>query len=510
MTKYIYLFFCIGCIIYGIYLFSYHLLLGDLLFHTDIARDFLLIQDVAVNHKLTLIGPRAGGIPGVFFGPIWIYLNLPAFIIGNGNPLVVGFFWFLLFLLSVYLVFYVARKVFNTGVAIIAITMFIFTIIPLAPGYTQSFGQMLVSPILFYMIYLFVVKKRIRYLCWSAFLCGLLIQFQIAFGIIMAMITFFLSLGILIRRKQVKYLLVWVLFFIPLSTYILFEVKHNFLETRAVIYFITHKNANVAGELTFSKLISNRFSDFLDAVNLININTWYVNAFSVLLNIYILYVWFKSKISGQRTFILLFYSYFAAFWILTFLFNGTVWDYYYWGLFPLLSISLATLFLKMNKALFLILFMFITIAMVKAGSDNVTSWKNTIYAQDVSSWIVNKKVADFVFQSAHGNNFGFYVYSPDEFGYSMKYAMSYINNNDPYGIKGALCKKEKTTFLIYNPMGDNVYTDPVYWKLHKVTISNQPVSKTSINNILVEKYILTPKQIAVASDPNIICDLSFR
>src|ERR1700704_37205 len=106
--KYFYLFFCIASILFGIYLFSLHLLLGDLLFHTDIARDFLLIQDIAVNNKLTLIGPRAGGIPGVFFGPIWLYLNLPAFIIGNGNPLAVGYFWLLLFLFGVGAVYYVA------------------------------------------------------------------------------------------------------------------------------------------------------------------------------------------------------------------------------------------------------------------------------------------------------------------------------------------------------------------------------------------------------------------
>ena len=155
MNKYIYLFFCVACIVYGIYLFSLHLFLGDLLFHTDIARDFLLMQDIAFNHKLTLIGPRAGGIPGVFFGPIWLYLNLPVFILGHGDPIVVGYFWVFLFLLSLGIVFYIARKIFSVAVGIIAITMFIYTIISLAPGYTQSFASILVGPILLYSVFLY-------------------------------------------------------------------------------------------------------------------------------------------------------------------------------------------------------------------------------------------------------------------------------------------------------------------------------------------------------------------
>lgn len=510
MTKYIYLFFCVGCILYGIYLFAFHLLHGELLFDTDIGRDFLLIQDIAVNHKLTLIGPRAGGIPGVFFGPIWLYLNLPAFILGHGNPIIVGYFWFLLFLLSVWLVFYVGWKVFNVGTGIISITMYIYTIIYIAPGFTQSFGQMIVSPILFYVIYLFLVDKKIKYLCWSVFLCGLLIQFQIAFGLIMSMITFILSCVLLYRRKQLKYILTWFIIAIPLSTYILFEVKHNFLETRAVINFIFHKNENAAAPITFSQLLLNRGRDFLDSVNLININNVYINTFFVLLNLFIFYFWYRGKKGNQRTFIILLYVYFIAFWLLTLLFQGQVWEYYYWGLFPLLSISLASLFIKLNKAIFLLLFMILTIFMVKAGSDTVSGWYKGFYGNDTSSWIEDEKVADYVFRIAHGSNFGYYVYSPDEYGYSMKYAMSYVNSTDAYSVKGTLCVKEKTTFLIYNPTGDNFYTNPVYWKEHKVTINAQPVLKNSVGTILVEKYTLTPKQIAVVSDPNIICDLSQR
>src|SRR6266568_165658 len=317
--KYFYLFFCVASVLYGIYLFALHLFLGDLLFHTDIARDFLLIQDIAINHKLTLIGPRAGGIPGMFFGPIWLYLNLPAFLIGNGNPLVIGYFWLLLFLFVVGAVYYVSRKIFVTAVGLIAITIFIYTIIFLAPGYTQSFAPIVLSPILLYTVYLFVEKKKIRHLYWSVFLCGLLIQFQPAFGSIITAITFILSLIILIKRKQLKYQLVWLLIIIPSATFIVFELRHNFLQTHVLFNFIFHHSSLAFAQITSTQLAQNRLGGFLDSLNRININTPLINTFFVLLNAFIFYTWFKSKKSGQRTFILLVYFYFVGFWITTFL-----------------------------------------------------------------------------------------------------------------------------------------------------------------------------------------------
>lgn len=505
--KYFYLFFCIGSVLYGIYLFSLHLLLGDLLFHTDIARDFLLIQDIAINHKLTLIGPRAGGIPGTFFGPIWLYLNLPAFIIGNGNPLFVGYFWLLLFIFGVAVVFYISQKVFNTAVGLIAMTIYIYTVLFLAAGFTQSFTPMLISPILLYIVYLYIEKKKIIYLCLSVLLCGITVQLQPAFGIIIVFVTFILSLFFILKRKKIMYLLTWLLLIFPLATYIVFESRHNFIETQALANFFFHHDAQI--QFSLDGLLKNRLSGFLDAINLININVWYVNLFFLIINVFTFYKWFITKKSGKRTFIILTYYYFIGFWITTFFFKGFVWDYYYWGLYPLLAISLASLFLQIDKRIFLILYVIIILCMMRNGYNTVQGWKNNIYGKDNASWIVNKSIAEYVYQNAN-DNFGYYIYSPNEYGYSKKYAMDYIGRSDAHGVTGTLCKKEKVTFLIFNPVGTAKFTDPVYWKNKKVSITSKPVSTRVINNVRIEKYILNPAQIAVPSDPNIICDLTLR
>jgi hypothetical protein len=506
--KYFYL-LCTACIVYGVYLFSLHLLSGDLLFHTDIARDFLLIQDIVVNHKLTLIGPRAGGIPGVFFGPLWLYLNIPAFFIGHGNPIVIGIFWLILMVVSLLITFYVTKKIFGTGVGIFATAIFIYTMLFLAPGFTQSFAPILFSPLLIYTIYLFIEKKSIRYLCWAAFLSGLLIQFQPAFGSLMLFITFVISLVILLIRKQIRYQLVWFVALIPLSTYIVFELRHNFLETIALYNFIFHHNSSDFTQITYPEVAHNRLDGFLDSLNLISINTPLVNTIFVLINAVVLGLWYIAKKSAQRTFVLLIYLYFFGFWALTFLFKGTVWNYYYWGLYPILSIALATLALRIDKKLFLALFFVLMIFMIKNGYQTVMVWQNQILGKDTSSWIVNLEVADYIFHDAN-QNFGYYVYSPDDFGYSKKYAMSYVNMSGDFSEKGSLCTKNTLTYLIYEPTPPGSHTDPVFWKNASVSIKTKPVSTKYIQSVKIEKYELSPTQVKNSSDPTMICGLQWR
>src|SRR3989338_3294329 len=97
-------------ILFNIILASRWILDGNIFFHTDIARDFLLLEDLADNKNLTLIGPRSGAIPGLFHGPLWLYLNLSAFFLGGRNPVVVGWFWVLLYILSIGITYYVGKR----------------------------------------------------------------------------------------------------------------------------------------------------------------------------------------------------------------------------------------------------------------------------------------------------------------------------------------------------------------------------------------------------------------
>lgn len=111
---------------------SWYVLHNDIFFYTDIARDFFLFQEIATK-KFVLLGPKSS-TTGLFHGPLWMYLNFPAFFLGRGNPVVVGWFWILLiagFLLSS---FVIAKKLFNDSIAYIYTLLLAISLIFVARG----------------------------------------------------------------------------------------------------------------------------------------------------------------------------------------------------------------------------------------------------------------------------------------------------------------------------------------------------------------------------------------
>ena len=101
------------------------------------------------------------------------------------------------------------------------------------------------------------------------------------------------------------------------------------------------------------------------------------------------------------------------------------------------------------------------------------------------------------------------MYSPDEFGHPIRYAIKYLQQfNDQ---KANLCSKYPITYIINYPntIEDN-YTTSRYFKEERVNMKLEPIKSRQFSNITVEKYVLTEEQIAVPADSNIVCDLHFR
>jgi hypothetical protein len=223
---------------------------------------------------------------------------------------------------------------------------------------------------------------------------------------------------------------------------------------------------------------------------------------------YLSYTSYKNKAVEQNKFILLVYCYYLGFWLLTLFFRGVVWDYYHWGFLPLLSIVFASFYKRSNKFLFVAAFGILLFFMVKSGITATLSWSKNFSGHDVSSWRIKELAAQYVYSDAKGD-FGYYIYSPSEFGYSTRYAMHYVQMTKQTP-KGFLCEKRRETYLLYNPTPPGAKTDPIYWKEKRIAITGKPVWKKTIGPTTIEKYILTDKQQHIASDPNIICDLQFR
>jgi hypothetical protein len=500
--------FIIGCVLItgNLILASLNLFIGELLFHTDIARTFLLLENMVTNRKIDLIGPRAGGIPGLFFGPVWYWITLPIFLIGNGNPLYIAVFWFMSFILLLLIVYFIARKIFGTEAAFISAVLLSFYALDTTNGYTQSFGSLLLSPVIFFLIYKFYKSRKAKFLILSILAMGFSFHLQPAFTMIILTITFFLSIIFLIKIKKIHYLLAYLILLIPFSTFIIFDIRHDFLQFRSFISFLVNPPADRL-KIEIHEIITNRVEAFISRLNLLNSGTsvwWHIAAF-LGINAYMFWKSIKEKVKG-REFYLIFYTYYLTFWIITFLFKGQVWDFYHWAFLPLVVIIFASLINLINKKVFLTLFVVVCILLFRANINSLNYFFNSFSGANSSSWLLNHKVAEYVFDNSK-ENFGYFVYSADEFGYSVKYAMNYVQKSNT-NKKGNLCQKMKTTYLIYSP--EVPHNSKEYWKNKKVNITKNPQNTKQFGELTVEKYNLSAADLQIQHDPNIICTLIFR
>src|SRR3989344_1542324 len=97
--------------LFNIYLSSSLVRHGEVNFFNDVARDFLLLQEVDYK-KIVLIGPRSS-TNNLFHGPLWTYINYPAYLLGDGNPVIVAWFWIVLGCMFLLSGFYMTRKLFG-------------------------------------------------------------------------------------------------------------------------------------------------------------------------------------------------------------------------------------------------------------------------------------------------------------------------------------------------------------------------------------------------------------
>ncbi|KXK09954.1 MAG: hypothetical protein UZ22_OP11002000945 [Microgenomates bacterium OLB23] len=106
-------------------------------------------------------------------------------------------------------------------------------------------------------------------------------------------------------------------------------------------------------------------------------------------------------------------------------------------------------------------------------------------------------------------DFGYYIYSPELFGYSPRYAMEYVQKE--FRHKAIPFEKKPTTYLIMIPsLHNGVAEDMTWWKTEEVRIATSAASVHKIGSYVVEKYILSPEDIAVMSNPLLIQDIHFR
>ena len=409
---------------YNLYLCATAVLHGDVGFNTDLARDFLLLEDVVKNHSMPLIGPRSGGIPGVFHGPLWLYLNLPAFVLGKGDPVIVGWFWVFLVALLTAFVGFVGYKLYGKTVGVLSAILMSAVSVGTTSSLFNPFGAVLVFPLYFYFLYHYLTQRKIWSLLLTLFCGGLLIQFQVAFGMPILLLSTLLIFYTIFKQKLFTHSTAFLVLLLPLSTYIVFDLRHNFLETKALLTYMAGKSGAV-DNFTPHAMLMNRIEGFINTLATIpspdRILTILILAFFA----FLLYKAIKNKTTTQGKSTLLFFYLFFGYWIFAFIFKGVIWNYYTWPFLPLTVLMIAGGWKVLPKYIFVIGYAFVFLATWKQAHVYKDMLVNNYIAKDSGSWRFNYDLAQSVFAQKDAS-FGYYIFSPDQFGYSPRYAMNYL------------------------------------------------------------------------------------
>lgn len=214
-------------------------------FGYDQSRDAFEALNIA-SGDIKIIGP-ATDIPGVFHGVLYYYFLAALYALFQGDPQLVATFYFFLFYLTLPACWYLASMLFKRkDVAVIATVLYAFS--PLFIAFTKWLSNpglaVLTLPFLLIVIWKYILKPGKLYAGLIGALYGLLIQSDLAFGLLLVLLPIY-KFVFKVKTSFVEIIIfIGGLLAITLS-YFLAELKFQGRGTQAILSFLTdnHKAA---------------------------------------------------------------------------------------------------------------------------------------------------------------------------------------------------------------------------------------------------------------------------
>ena len=234
-------------------------------FTYDPARDTEIIRQIVQEGKLTLLGPPTSvSVPGVpygttYFGPVFYYLLAPFLPLFDYDPYGPALLVAFLGAVGILLTFIIVKKLTNHSLS----ALFASLALAVSEGaifYSRWVWNPNLMPFFILLLLLFLIlfqeKKSRLFLILSGGCLGVIIQLHF-----IAYFLFVLPIWVVLLEylssKDKKKLLVNLFFLfsgflLAVSPMILFDVRHDFLNARSIIYNLTLENHPNGDNLGFS------------------------------------------------------------------------------------------------------------------------------------------------------------------------------------------------------------------------------------------------------------------
>lgn len=479
---------------------SWSVLHGDINFISDVARDMFLFEEI-LEKKLILIGPRAS-VGGLFHGPLWSYITLPGFIIGNGNPVVVGWYWIGLIAATLAAWYLVFKRMFGNAAAMCSVLYGALYFVFHSNSLFNPDGALFLIPIFFYAVVRYEETVNIKYLLGSIILLGAIIQFQMAIGVPFLILFLPIALLIAIRKKKMAHMLAFLLIPVLLSNFLLFDLRHeHILVNNALRHLGTHDST-----ATMASLFSDRITYLYSRIEFLRFGPPNGQIYAGFLFATFLAVQIIQNVHRKKY--LLFLYFLLGYFALSLLNRYNLLTHYVSPLVPFIFLMFGTLATSKYPKVFYVLFAVIY-GLNVVGAKNYIQSLNRFIGYDQYSWKAIYEATNTLVKNEPGE-FGYFVYAPDIVGYGPRYAMQYANRMN--GNRGRAFEKKPITYLFIEPAArNNAFTSKDKWKRDQIHITSTPtLTKSFYCGYTYERHELTEDEQKQTFDPGVNPGLHYR
>ncbi len=469
-------------IIYPLFLSLSNILNSSIPFWFDPARDFLLATDNL--NKPTLIG-QPTGIPGVFYGPYWIWAISFVLRISRDPRFAAAVILFLPYFTIFPYVLFKFSKVFGLKICLFLWVLFIFS----SQAYTTFLWNPHLAPLLFLILTYLIVNIPPKDLNYSNYLKifvagivgGLILNTHMSFGlgVILSSIIFFVLttvFGIVENKsnilrfilKRTVFVSVFIVGFVStLIPYFVFELRHNFLQSRSLLKTVSdavfYNSASVGQTGLKSQEILQQFF-LIKPANILSLKNEQIVAIYLLVIGLFVYMFVRRRTAFLREEKNLFLYLLICTFVLLELFissKNPVWDYHFIGT-EIIIILMAGLAAKKLTFVEKGLSFWSVILVLVSFLSFVSSFNNNPYA--VSSLATKKYIVERIYDNAGKLPFAAYAYSPAIYTYDYDYIFKWLGEDVYHQLPEQDVLKTAVVYLIIPKSPEAVTADFINFK----------------------------------------------
>jgi hypothetical protein len=370
----------------------------------------------------------------------------------------------------------------------------------LTRGVSHHLGAFFTLPLFFFFLVRYKETNKISYLIPFVFTGGFLVHFELAIGIPYLILAYAYLVYLMIKTGHKKHLLVLLLIIIPLSNYLVFELRHQSPMISNIKRFLTSHATDE--NFTYRSIIQNRLTLLLTGIEFPRENPHNIRLFFNLAFFFFILLQIKNKVHRNKylIFLYLYFGYFA----LSFINIGPILHFHLFPQFSLAFLIFASLITSRYKKVLLAVFTAVFILNLSAAIRNVRDSENFI-GKNPESWRFLLNFSKKIYEQPE-DTFGYFVFSPDAFGYQPKYAMFYTATLYPKN--SFSLEKRPVTYTLAAP---HPYMKDEWWIQNQVKITTDPEwSIKAKNGYIIRKYRLDEDAIKIPFDPAIDPGLHFR